>query len=950
MTAPLQSKKRKAVTRDVPDVGSDVSDDEFQTGLLEGILSQSESDSEDETDEEDGSELDEDAEDDIDSDEIPDEDEEEADSGLKLVNGGKISSAITRKENNNDTEDAGFSEENEEPNYTVTEDANGNPRYIYKEIDPVYDSDDTDAQETTNTIGNIPLSFYDSYPHIGYDINGKKVMRPAKGEALDALLDSIEVPKGWTGLTDPNTGKPLELSRDEMEILRRIQMDEIPEDGYDPYPATIEYFTSKTEIMPLSAAPEPKRRFIPSKHEAKRVMKIVRAIREGRILPYKPPSTEDKESTTKYYDIWANEKPRSDHIMNIPAPKLPPPTHDQSYNPPPEYLPSKSEKKAWEEADDEDREKEYLPTKHDALRKVPGYDRFVKERFERCLDLYLAPRIRRNKLNIDPESLLPKLPSPEELRPFPTTCATLYRGHEGRVRSLAIDPTGTWLASGGDDGTVRIWELLSGRQIWSMKIDDEAVNVVRWRPGKDAVIISAAAGESIFLIIPPIVDPETETTSRDILDAGWGYAAKSTNTTASASVKKEPPAKWTRPGTLLEDGGVLVKATVRSTIKVISWHRRGDYFATVSPTGQNSAVAIHTLSKHLTQLPFRHLRGLAQTALFHPSRPILFVATQRTIRSYDLVRQTLLKTLSPGARWISSLDLHPAGDNLIVGSYDRRLLWHDLDLSTRPYKTLRYHSKAIRAVRFHQGGLPLFASASDDGSVQVFHGKVVADLMENATIVPLKVLKGHAVRKELGVLDVEWHPREAWCVSAVPITPASPYPLCYLTSPSRLVRPLATLEHLRQPPQQLRAPAAPHELRHYGSLTSHTPPISEFHHSSGHLFFTRNHENHSTSPAAHPSPAPDLAILQSLLQAALAQGTVPLEKEIRVREELASLLVVEYERGAACWIRRVRAGYLPLPPPAYGGGEYDSCVCGGCVLGFGFRAREARVGEGGFGC
>src|SRR5437762_1639919 len=116
-------------------------------------------------------------------------------------------------------------------------------------------------------------------------------------------------------------------------------------------------------------------------------MKIVRAIREARILPYKPPSTEDEESSTKYYDIWANEKPPSDHIMNIPAPKLPPPTHDQSYNPPLEYLPTETEKRMWDEADEEDREKEYLPTKHDALRKVPGYDRFVKERFERCLDL-----------------------------------------------------------------------------------------------------------------------------------------------------------------------------------------------------------------------------------------------------------------------------------------------------------------------------------------------------------------------------------------------------------------------------------------------------------------------------------------------------------------------------------------------------------------------------------
>jgi hypothetical protein len=110
---------------------------------------------------------------------------------------------------------------------------------VYEEVDPVYDSDDTDAQEPANTIGDIPLSFYDSYPHIGYDINGKRIMRPAKGEALDALLDQIEIPRGWTGLTDPATGKPLNLSQDELELLRRVQMNEVPEEGYDPYPVSI---------------------------------------------------------------------------------------------------------------------------------------------------------------------------------------------------------------------------------------------------------------------------------------------------------------------------------------------------------------------------------------------------------------------------------------------------------------------------------------------------------------------------------------------------------------------------------------------------------------------------------------------------------------------------------------------------------------------------------------
>ncbi|CDM30076.1 hypothetical protein DTO013E5_8103 [Penicillium roqueforti] len=756
MNPKAASKKRKAVTRDVEEEAGVFSGDELSKGNLDGALSDNSKDLSDNEDDDSDSEVElvddfsesEDGEEELDSDEIPSDTED-----IKPAAG--------------------------EPNFRIVKDANGNDRYLWDEIHPDDNSELSEVDENANTIGDIPLKFYDEYPHIGYDINGKKIMRPAKGEALDALLDSIEIPKGWTGLTDPKTGKPLQLSQEELELLRKVQMNEVPSEGYDPYEPLVEWFTSEQEIMPLSAAPEPKRRFVPSKHEQKRVMKLVKAIREGRILPYKAPEDrEDKEEELINYDLWADEVERPDHVMHIPAPKLPPPGYEESYHPPAEYLPDNKERKEWEQTDPEDREKDFLPKDFGSLRRVPGYDNFVQEKFERCLDLYLAPRVRRSKLNIDPESLLPKLPSPEELKPFPTACATVYRGHKGRVRSVNVDPTGIWLATGGDDGTVRVWELLTGRQLWSVKLsDDEAISTVRWRPGKDAVVLAATAGDDIFLAVPPIVNPEIEKASLDLLDAGWGFAASRPAPSASEEGKKNTPPTWIRPSSALVDAGVCVVIPLRYVPKTISWHRRGDYFVTVcsgASTPASVAISIHTLSKHLTQFPFRRRLkggGPPQTAHFHPSKPILFVANQRSIRAYDLSRQLLVKILQPGARWISSFDIHPTsssasgGDNIIIGSYDRRLLWHDLDLSQRPYKTLRYHRKAIRAVKF-SSRYPLFADASDDGSLQIFHGSVTGDMLSNATIVPLKVLKGHKITGELGVLDIDWHPREAWIVSA----------------------------------------------------------------------------------------------------------------------------------------------------------------------------------------
>jgi len=44
------------------------------------------------------------------------------------------------------------------------------------------------------------------------------------------------------------------------------------------------------------------------------------------------------------------------------------------------------------------------------------------------------------------------------------------------------------------------------------------------------------------------------------------------------------------------------------------------------------------------------------------------------------------------------------------------------------------------------------------GSINIFHAKVYKDSFENALILPVKVLKGHTVHNDLGVLDIAFHP------------------------------------------------------------------------------------------------------------------------------------------------------------------------------------------------
>ncbi|KAI5960356.1 ERB1 [Candida pseudojiufengensis] len=674
--------------------------------------------------------------------------------------------------------------------------SDGKPRIIKPEIDPIYDSDDSDA-ENFNTIGNIPISAYDEMPHIGYDINGKRIMRPARGSALDQLLESIDLPTGWTGLLDQNTGNSLKLTDEELELIRKIQQQENTDENINPYEPLIDWFTKNEEIMPLTAVSEPKRRFVPSKHEAKRVMKIVRAIREGRILtPEKAKELKEKqENDDLNFDLWENENDIPDHIMNLRAPKLLPPTNEESYNPPEEYLFTEEEKQKWLQQDPIDRETNFIPQKFKSLRQVPGYQESVRERFERSLDLYLAPRLRKNKLNIDPESLIPELPSPKDLRPFPIRCSTIYEGHTGKIRTLSIDPQGIWLATGSDDGTVRIWEVLSGRCVYKAQIinkehnNDDKIESLDWNPDSTTGILAVAAGENIYLIVPPIFGFDIENTGKLRIESGWGYdtfgnkkqdisvnnedgdgeededTTKSSSSGNTNTVKKDV-AKWVIPNQKQQSIGISAIIQCKKTIKKISWHRKGDFFVTISPDSKNTSVLIHQLSKHLSQSPFKKTKGIIMDAKFHPFKPQLFVASQRSIKIYDLSQQQLIKKLLPGVRLLSTIDIHPRGDHLLASSYDKRVLWHDLDLSSTPYKTLRYHDKAVRSIKFHKGSLPLFASSSDDGNIHIFHGTVYDDLMTNPLLVPLKKLQGHKIINQIGIIDIVWHPKEAWLFSA----------------------------------------------------------------------------------------------------------------------------------------------------------------------------------------
>lgn len=48
-----------------------------------------------------------------------------------------------------------------------------------------------------NTVGNVPLHWYDEEEHIGYDIAGKKIRKQAKRDKIDSFLAGVDDSKNW---------------------------------------------------------------------------------------------------------------------------------------------------------------------------------------------------------------------------------------------------------------------------------------------------------------------------------------------------------------------------------------------------------------------------------------------------------------------------------------------------------------------------------------------------------------------------------------------------------------------------------------------------------------------------------------------------------------------------------------------------------------------------------
>ena len=499
------------------------------------------------------------------------------------------------------------------------------------------------------------------------------------------------------------------LSDEDLRLINSFMSNKLPGANNEEMPVE-KPLPDNYDVTPWNNSIPHKRSFIPSKTEIQQAGKLAHAIRMGWIKLDKP----TKEP--KFYDIWAQEGPTTTRYR--PAPKASLPTHAESYNPPDEYLMSENEKKKWNE-DPESRKLNFIPEKFGSLREVPLYKKLLNDHFDRCVELFMMPRQSVKRPDIDPESLLPTLPPPSELRPFPSHVANVYPGHTGKVESIDVSPDGMLLASGSEDCTARVFDVLSGRCLKVFKFASP-VSCVKWNPNPRRLLLAMAVEESIFFAdlaseyaqpYPVLkaekpkkkegdedgdsaAEEEEETKKQAEQDKNFVPTKTLLSLAAEGLSTASSTAEWCKPEDTLAAQGIAlcIKRTDKQPVARMNWHAKGEYLATIAPNAlRTTSVIVHHLAKRASLNPFK-LRsggtgGKVVDVAFHTTKPILYIATQKAIRAYDLALHKLhckLKTNSH--KVVTSIAVHPSGSNLIAGLKNGKVLWFDIEFSLKPIR------------------------------------------------------------------------------------------------------------------------------------------------------------------------------------------------------------------------------------------------------------------------
>lgn len=255
------------------------------------------------------------------------------------------------------------------------------------------------------------------------------------------------------------------------------------------------------------------------------------------------------------------------------------------------------------------------------------------------------------------------------------------QGHTSWVNTIAFSPNDRVLASGGYEGTIRLWDLDTLRTAHVLRGHASWVESIAFHPDGH-YLASGSMDQTVRLW-----DLDTRQT-RHVLQG---------HTAGCGTVAFSP------------DGARLASGSADRTIRL--WDLR-------------SGQALHTLQGY---------KNIPGAVAFHPhSRILASGGDDQLVRLWDVDRAKIAQTFHGHTHTVRPLAFHPDGKVLASGSYDGTIrLWDVCGGRTR--HILRGHANGVFGVAFAPNGA-ILATAGGDGAIRLW------DVEDGQT---LAVLRGH---------------------------------------------------------------------------------------------------------------------------------------------------------------------------------------------------------------
>ncbi|WP_211835130.1 nSTAND1 domain-containing NTPase [Streptomyces rhizosphaericus] len=281
-------------------------------------------------------------------------------------------------------------------------------------------------------------------------------------------------------------------------------------------------------------------------------------------------------------------------------------------------------------------------------------------------------------------------------------------GHKGDVGAVAFSPDGHTLATGSDDGTVRLWDPATGRTRRALTSHNGAVRAVAFNPDGHTLATSSA-DRTVRLW-----DPATGRTRRALTSHNGAVRAVAFNpdghtlatSSADRTVRLWDPATGRTRRILTGHNGA---------VRAVAFNPDGRTLATAD---ENGTVRLWDSATGRTQRTLTSHNGAVTSVAFNPDgRTLATAGTDDIVRLWDSATGRIRRILTGHKGDVEAVAFSPDGRTLATGGDDRTVrLW---DTTGRTRRILTGHKGIVYSVAFSPDGRTL-ATGGIDGTVRLW--------------------------------------------------------------------------------------------------------------------------------------------------------------------------------------------------------------------------------------